>query len=101
MNMHESKAGRTYRLEFSEEQQQFHLGDCNHEPEPYGWFTIIDNCSDIEFKIFESYVNRIEKEKLTRAYLLGCLAEIEGLIKNLKDYNIIISQSIPTLIRLP
>jgi hypothetical protein len=52
------KMEKTYRLEFNEKQQNFHLDNYTHEPNTFGWFTITDHCSDFEFKVFEAYVNR-------------------------------------------
>jgi hypothetical protein len=78
----------TYRLEFNERQQNFHLDNYTHEPNTYGWFTIKKKCTDFEFQIFESFVTRIKKKELTKAYLLKCKDELDLFIKNLKEYNI-------------
>jgi hypothetical protein len=82
------KMEKTYRLEFNEKQQNFHLDNYTHEPNTFGWFTITDHCSDFEFKVFEAYVNRVEKHKLTKNYLLKCLSEIKGLMDNLQEYKL-------------
>lgn len=79
---------KIYRLEFNEKQQKFHLDNYTHEPNTLGWFTITDHCSDFEFKVFEAYVNRAKNDKLTKDYLLKCLAEIIGLINNLQERNL-------------
>ena len=79
---------KTYRLEFNEKQQNFHLDNYTHEPNTFGWFTITDHCSELEFKIFEAYVNRVEIDKLTKEYLLKCLSEIKGFMDNLQEYKL-------------
>jgi len=78
----------TYRLEFNEKQQFFHLDDYTHEENTFGWFTITEHCTDIEFMIFEAYVNRVKKDKLTKEYLLKCLSEVTAFIKNVMEYGL-------------
>lgn len=79
---------QTYRLEFNEKQQQFHLNSGIQEPETHGWFTIAEHCTEIEFKVFEAYVNRIPQKKLTKEYLLKCLAEVTKFTLNLLEYKL-------------
>ena len=81
----------TYRLEFNEKQQRFHLDNFTHTENTNGWVTIFDHCTDLEFRIYESYVNRIKKEKLTEKYLRQCTSELKGFISNLKEWSINIS----------
>jgi hypothetical protein len=81
---------RLYRLEFNETQQSFHLDNYTHDPDTHGWFTIADHCTDIEFWIFEAFVNRTQKQKLTREYLTRSLTELKGFLKNLSEYNLAI-----------
>jgi hypothetical protein len=78
----------TYRLEFNEKQQSFHLDNFTHEENTHGWFTIFEHCTDLEFKIYESFVNRVPKDKLTKRYLLKCKVEIESFMNNLLTYNL-------------
>lgn len=78
----------TYRLEFNEQQQQFHLDDYTHEADANGWFTITEHCTDLEFKIFEAYVNRTKVDRLTKEYLLKSIDEIRVFINNLIEYKI-------------
>jgi hypothetical protein len=62
---------KKYRLEFNEAQQSFHLDNYTHTEGKHGWFTIFEYCTDLEFKVYESFVNRkLEKKKLTKEYLL-------------------------------
>jgi hypothetical protein len=84
---------KTYRLEFNEKQQNFHLDNFTHEEETHGWFTIFEHCTDLEFKIYESYVNRVPKKKLTKAYLLKCAIEVKGFMNNLLEYRLIVNHS--------
>jgi hypothetical protein len=78
----------TYRLEFNEKQQHFHLDNYTHEQNTNGWFTITENCTDFEFKIFKAYVNRIKKGKLTKEYLLKSKSEVIVLLENLYESNL-------------
>jgi hypothetical protein len=73
-----------YRLEFNEEQQNFHFDNNYHKPNTFGWVTIMDSCSDIDYKIFDAYVNRVKINKLTTKYLLKCVLDIKA-IHNLKN----------------
>lgn len=77
-----------YRLEFNEKQQAFHLADHTTERDTHGWFTIFEYCSDVEFKIYEAFVYRIEKKKFTKEYLLKCAEEVERFTKNLMEYGL-------------
>jgi hypothetical protein len=82
----------TYRLEFREEGQDFHL-EHDHkkymvEPNTHGWITVTEHCTDLEFEIFEAFVRRNPKKKLTNKYVLEALSELQGFIKNLMEYNI-------------
>jgi hypothetical protein len=79
---------RTFRLEFNEKKQKFHLDNYTHEENTNGFVTIIESCTDLEYRIFESYINKVKKRKLTVEYLLKCRHEIVGFINNLLEYNI-------------
>ena len=81
-----------FRLEFNENQQCFHHAYPQQKTEPntHGWVTITDNCSDDEFDIFEAYVSRIKKEKLTLKYVLKSFSELKGFYSNLLEYGMII-----------
>jgi hypothetical protein len=77
---------KTYRLEFNEEKQKFHLD--NYDRDTPGWETVFEHCSDLEWRIFESYVHRIPKSKLTNKYVFDCANEIQIFMKNLIENNI-------------
>lgn len=81
-----------YRLEFNEKQQRFHLNNLSNEKETHGWFTVFEYCSDIEFKIYEAFVNRIPNKKLTKEYLLSCAFEFRKFMSNLLEYNLCVSR---------
>ena len=83
----------TYRLEFNEKQQYFHLDSYTHQPNTFGWFTISENCSELEFQIFEAYVNRAKIKKLTKEYLLKSSIELNAFQANLREYNLAIGKS--------
>lgn len=79
-----------YRLEFNEKQQHFHMDNYTHIENTHGWFTIFEHCTDTEFEIYESYVNRIKQKSLTKEYLLKCAIELKGFMNNLSEYKLII-----------
>lgn len=82
-----------FRLEFNEKQQKFHHDNYTHEADTFGWFTIMDECSDIEFKVYEAFVNRIPNKKLTKEYLLKCATEVKGFTNNLLEYGLVVGRS--------
>lgn len=84
----------TYRLEFNEKQQAFHMDNYTHDENTHGWFTIFDHCTDLECRFYESYVNRIPKKELTKSYLLKCAIEVKNLLDNMMKYNLMICSSI-------
>jgi len=81
---------KKYRLEFNEKQQNFHLDNFTHEENTHGWFTIFESITGLEFKIYESFISRVPKEKLTKQYLLKCAEELKAFKKNLLKHNLTI-----------
>jgi hypothetical protein len=81
---------KTYRLEFNEKKQQFHLDNFTHEENTHGWETIIGSCTDVEYKVLESYINRVKKRKITKAYLDKCIQELTTFSENLINYKLMI-----------
>ena len=84
---------RTYRLEFNEKQQNFHLDNFTHEKSTHGWFTIFEHCTDVEFKVYEAFVNRIPNKKFTKEYLLKCASEVRVFTNNLLEYGLVVGRS--------
>lgn len=84
---------KTYRLEFNEKQQNFHLDNFTHKEAKHGWFTIFEHCTDIEFKVYEAFVNRIPNKKLSKEYLLKCATEVKGFTNNLLEYGLVVGRS--------
>jgi len=84
---------KTYRLEFNEKQQKFHLDNFTHKENTHGWFTIFEHCTDLEFKVYEAFVNRILQKKLTKEYLLKCANEVKGFMNNLLEYGLVVGRS--------
>jgi len=80
----------TYRLEFNEKQQLFHLDNFTHEEGTHGWFTILKHCTVDEFVVYEAFVNRIPNKKLTKEYLLKCASEVKRFTNNLLEYGFIV-----------
>ena len=83
----------TFRLEFNEEQQNFHYNYGKDEPDTNEWFTIFEHCTDIEVKVYEAFVNRTQNKKLTKEYLLKCAIEAKGFTKNLLEYGLVVGWS--------
>ena len=83
----------TFRLEFNEEQQNFHYNYYTGEEGANGWFTIFEHCTDIEFKVYESFVNRVHKKNLTKKYLLKCATEVKQFTNNLLEYRLTVNKS--------
>jgi hypothetical protein len=83
---------RTYRLEFNEKQQRFNLDNFTAEENTHGWFTIFAHCTDLEFKVYEAFVNRVPNKQLTKEYLLQCAEEIKGFTSNLMEYGLVVSR---------
>jgi len=79
-----------FRLEFNEKQQQFNCAYPNksQKANTFGWRTIADNCSDIEFYAFEAFVNRTKRQGLTVEYLLKSLSEFMVFWSNLLEYGL-------------
>ena len=78
----------TYRLEFNEQQQMFHLDSTMATENTHGWFTVYENCTDTEFRIYESFVNRGSQKRLTKEYILKSANELKVFISNLLEYNL-------------
>ena len=79
-----------FRLEFNEKQQAFHHAYPHQKhtiPNTHGWVTIADYCTDDEFLIFECYLERIPKKKLTTEYVMQSMAEIKSFTNNLIKSN--------------
>ena len=62
----------TFRLEFNQEQQHFHHHNKSKsypEPETHGWTTIDNDCDEVKYWAFESFLDRgktsWEKQKPT------------------------------------
>lgn len=45
-----------YRLEFSEEQQRFFLSNRTHPAEASGYTTVLENCTNDNFKKFKKFL---------------------------------------------
>jgi hypothetical protein len=89
---------KNYRLEFSEKQQWLRLDNYSHQENTDGFITIMERCTDIEFKIFEAFLTRINGElikeskiKYRNVDLLEAYEEIKIFIKSLDEYGLKIS----------
>ena len=78
----------TYRLEFNETQQNFHMDSYTHQENTHGWFTIFEHCTDLEMRFYEAYVNRIPKKKFTKEYLLKSAIEVKSLMTKMLEYDL-------------
>lgn len=77
---------KTYRLEFSEKQQCFHLGDVNHKENTNGYVTIKDNCTESEHEIFMCFLYEYRKQKLTYKFVIMKLCELMIFWEELIDH---------------
>tara|TARA_R110002051_G_C8412427_1_gene450378 strand:+ start:150 stop:428 length:279 start_codon:yes stop_codon:yes gene_type:complete len=88
---------KNYRLEFSEQQQWLRLDNYTHKENTDGFLTIKEECSDLEFKIFEAFLTRTDglnindsEIKYRNVDLLEAIEEITIFIKSLDEYNLAI-----------
>ena len=91
-----------YRLEFSEEQQCFHMELLTIDNEnTNGYMTVMNPCSEFQKNILKSFLYRNEENGINGPYkvkyrivdVLEAVDEIKGLIKNLRAYSIIIKSN--------
>lgn len=68
----------TYRLEFNEKQQQFHLDDGTHEIGTHGWRTITEHCSAIECVVLQCYIESKKKDHVTAIQAKKYLDELKA-----------------------
>ena len=83
-------------MEFSEEQQWLRMDNGTHEPNTNGFTTILEDCTDLEWKVFEAFTNRVKKEKMTTKKLLADVYEFKGFMAALSEYGIGIDFKYPT-----
>lgn len=55
---------RTYRLEFNEKQQNFHLNRGTHQENTHGWKTICEHITDYEWRYLRKFIEREERGKM-------------------------------------
>lgn len=67
---------KTFRLEFSEEQQCFHLDDMDHEENTSGYVTIKDNCTESEHEIFMCFLETISAQVLDYDLVMSKIQEL-------------------------
>jgi hypothetical protein len=79
---------KTCRCEFSEQQQWLRLDNGTHEANTHGFVTIFNHCTDIEFKVFEAFTNRLKKKKMTTERLLKDAKEVVAFWNALLEYGI-------------
>lgn len=91
-----------YRVEFREnskknEAKRWHLTDVNkthlHPENTNGWVTIMDSCSDLEFKIFQAYLERYPNKEWTKNYLLESASELKSFMENLHKIHLDIKKT--------
>jgi type IV secretory pathway component VirB8 len=70
---------RTFRLEFNEKKQQFHLDNYTHEPNTFGWKTICEHITDKEWKFFNDHIKINKPKKYTVFYLRQKIEECKRL----------------------
>ena len=77
-----------YKLEFSEEQQMFHMNSDRHAMDSNGYVTILDNCTTEELQLLEAYLAIHPKRKKTVSHILKCIDEIVLFHKALAEENL-------------
>jgi len=84
-----------FRIEFNEKKQHFHHAYSFQNQEPYtnGYYTIAEYCTNEEWRVFEAFVNRVKKKRLSLEYVLKSFEELQGFYKNLLEYRMIIGKS--------
>jgi hypothetical protein len=61
-----------YKLEFNEEQQAFHLStSANRLPDSYGWWTVMDSCSDQMYWEFICMLETLHERPYNRKKILN------------------------------
>jgi hypothetical protein len=83
-----------FRLEFSEVQQCFHNNYGNDIPESNTYFTIFENCTDLEAMFFQCFIERNGQTKFTKEYLLKQSKECKSFLNLLVEHRINISSEI-------
>ncbi len=81
-----------YRLEFNEKEQVFRFDNYSHEADTFGYATISEYCSEMEFQVLVSYldIKGKENDKLTIEYLLKSISEMKKFIYKLAEWNLAI-----------
>lgn len=72
-----------FRLEFNEEQQKFHCDNYTHEENTKGWFTVMSECTDIEYLMFDSFLNIKKQNKLTKEILTNAKEDFKQFLYNI------------------
>ena len=81
---------RTYRLEFNEKQQAFHLDNYSHQENTFGWITVFDHCTDVEFKIFECYLRSFKFSGYTNEIIITAAKGATNFINEMTDRNLLV-----------
>ena len=77
----------TYRLEFSEKQQLFHLCyNRAHKENTNGWKTICHNITESEFDIFQAYLEIKSAEVKTNYFIKSEFRRLKYFCERLLEY---------------
>jgi hypothetical protein len=83
----------TYRLEFNEQQQAWHMDRGKAEPYTHGWITIMDNCNTAEAVFIECYCEaRKGKKRLTEEMVKKFCEECSVMMKCLIEEGFVINR---------
>jgi hypothetical protein len=79
-----------FRVEFKESTQQWHHEYINKDtfvypPNTYGWVTIIEQATDVEFRVFDSLIASFKKDHLSVDFLKQLAEVLPLFIENLRD----------------
>ncbi len=87
-----------YKLEFNEDQQQFHLSTAaNRLPETNGWFTIMDSCSDQMYWELVCMLESLHEEPYTKRLIFDAMAKLYNfhVLLNKNKMSIVLNENEP------
>ena len=79
---------RTYRLEFNQQKQHFHLDNYSHPENTHGYITVYEACTDFEFKVFEVFINSLTLGNLSNEKVLSLAFQLKRFHTDLLKNNI-------------
>ena len=81
-----------FRLEYSEEQGQWHCNRGLDEPETNSYLKLFEKCTDLQMYAFTAFVEKKELQKFTKKEILEQVDSFNIFMKNLKKFNLTIEK---------